>query len=232
MQIASAFLCSRQPESGIFVQIFSERLRARRHALNLSQEDLAELAGVAPRSVVQWEAGAMPTSRMISKLGDALGVSPSWLMGGSHADEAARLTMRGGTERTDDWGQPLLARLQNLPDDERARVLSAFHLSLDMFLRNPAQPPMVPVPEKLVERPSKRASSGGGISEEAKRRLALAGVLAAGLDPNASHRSSSGSAAQTADTSPGGPPVRQGSSRVSVAPRPAPVSPGNPKTVA
>ena len=61
---------------------FAERLRARRNRLNLSQDELAELAKVSPRSIFAWEKGQnMPNSNKLRQLSDALNCRQDWLLG-------------------------------------------------------------------------------------------------------------------------------------------------------
>ena len=63
---------------------------ARRHALNLSQMELAERSGVSARSIAAYELGeSEPTASKLTQLSKALGVSKAWLMGGQEfASEA------------------------------------------------------------------------------------------------------------------------------------------------
>jgi transcriptional regulator with XRE-family HTH domain len=54
-----------------------ERLIARRHALNLSQPELAKKSGVSERSIAAYESGkAQPTMRILVKLAGALLETP------------------------------------------------------------------------------------------------------------------------------------------------------------
>jgi transcriptional regulator with XRE-family HTH domain len=73
----------RQEEISRKLQLFSERLKARRHRLGISQETLAENAKVSPRSVVAWESGKtnIPRGMEMSRLAKALGIESSWLLG-------------------------------------------------------------------------------------------------------------------------------------------------------
>jgi transcriptional regulator with XRE-family HTH domain len=65
------------------MQRLKERLVSRRNNLNLSQVELAERAGIAPRSIAAYETGeSQPTHKMLLKLADALKVSVAWLVGG------------------------------------------------------------------------------------------------------------------------------------------------------
>jgi transcriptional regulator with XRE-family HTH domain len=63
-------------------QKFAERLRTRRNRLNLSQGELAELAGVSPRSIFAWENGQnLPTTNKLHQLSAALSCRQDWLLG-------------------------------------------------------------------------------------------------------------------------------------------------------
>ncbi|HEV2691411.1 MAG TPA: helix-turn-helix transcriptional regulator [Verrucomicrobiae bacterium] len=78
-----------QGEIGKKLQIFSERLRARRHRLGFSQETLALKAGASPRSIVAWESGSdnIPQGIKLSKLAQALDVEIPWLLGEERAQQ-------------------------------------------------------------------------------------------------------------------------------------------------
>jgi len=64
------------------LQIFSDRLKARRLRLGLSQESLALKSRTGARSVVAWEQGKnLPNGSKLNQLADTLGVSSAWLLG-------------------------------------------------------------------------------------------------------------------------------------------------------
>lgn len=57
-----------------FMEIFNI-VKARRESLNITQETLAQLSGVALRTLKQFERGkGNPTLQTLRKLGDALGL--------------------------------------------------------------------------------------------------------------------------------------------------------------
>lgn len=63
-------------------QRFAAELRSRRGFLGISQEELAERAGVNSRSISQYEIGTCsPTLANVAKLADALGCTPNDLLG-------------------------------------------------------------------------------------------------------------------------------------------------------
>ncbi len=67
--------------------LLKERLIQRRHALNMSQSELALKAGVSERTIVSYEAGdGQPTFRSLQKIADALDIKASYL-----TDEAVSL---------------------------------------------------------------------------------------------------------------------------------------------
>ena len=59
-----------------------DRLRQRRRALHLSQEQLAELTGVNQPQISRWELGENDiTGATLSALAQALGTTSDWLLG-------------------------------------------------------------------------------------------------------------------------------------------------------
>ncbi len=68
---------------------FKVRLKQARTAKGISQSNLAKLVGVHVTNISRYERGEnKPTSVVLTKLGDALGVSADYLMSGS-MDEVA-----------------------------------------------------------------------------------------------------------------------------------------------
>ena len=73
---------TRQEQTSKKLQTFASRLRARRHRLDWTIEELAQKSDIAPRSIGAWEKGAnLPQSKLLSQLADTLGVSIFWLLG-------------------------------------------------------------------------------------------------------------------------------------------------------
>lgn len=102
---------------------FAERLRELRRQRNLSQSELADIAGVHHTHVSRYERGvSKPTAATLKRIADALGVTGDFLMEGA-SDEAAKA-------RFED--RELLQQfqeVQKLPDDEKVlvkRFLDAF----------------------------------------------------------------------------------------------------------
>lgn len=119
------------------MQIFSDRVRSRRHRLGISQETLAIKSGASPRSIVAWESGAdnIPQGIKLSQLARALGVDIQWLLG---EDEAAPMVLRDApSQRLPDsspysWMElstlektlsDLVTRLQKVSPQDRRQVV-------------------------------------------------------------------------------------------------------------
>lgn len=63
-------------------ELFAANLRAERNRKSMSQDELAEKAGVSRTSISAYEKGTMlPTLRTLYKLAVALGTTPNALMG-------------------------------------------------------------------------------------------------------------------------------------------------------
>lgn len=71
----------------------NETIRARRHALGMTQEQLSERLGVSAPAVSKWEQGASyPDVTLLPALARALGTDLNTLMGFEHAPEKAEIT--------------------------------------------------------------------------------------------------------------------------------------------
>ena len=69
---------------------FGEKLKSARLALNLSQIELAQKAGITERSIYSYEqTGTFPKSPVPKKLAEALGVSVSYLLDDDEPGEQA-----------------------------------------------------------------------------------------------------------------------------------------------
>lgn len=91
MQVYAEF-CISQLKKMQRTAFFKERLVARRHRLNFGQKELAEKAGVAPRSIAAWESGeSEPSLDSLDKLAAALETTIAWLVGDVPADEGLSL---------------------------------------------------------------------------------------------------------------------------------------------
>ncbi|MDE9443822.1 helix-turn-helix transcriptional regulator [Xenorhabdus bovienii] len=65
------------------METISERLKARRYELNMTQTQLAQLVGMKQQSVQRIEAGLTRHPRFILELSRALNCDPEWLQYGS-----------------------------------------------------------------------------------------------------------------------------------------------------
>ncbi|MBR1710842.1 MAG: helix-turn-helix domain-containing protein [Clostridia bacterium] len=69
------------------MELFSEKLKKARKEAGLSQADLADLIGVSPRSVTDYERGcAVPRYKKIQKIAETLGVTVLYLTTDSISD--------------------------------------------------------------------------------------------------------------------------------------------------
>jgi transcriptional regulator with XRE-family HTH domain len=105
----------RQEEICKKLQVFSDRLKSRRHRLGISQETLAINASVSPRSIATWESGTgnIPQGTKLNQLATALQVQVSWLLGEEDAAAATPMRAESPPYRT------------SQPPDWRARALAA-----------------------------------------------------------------------------------------------------------
>lgn len=80
--------------------VFRERLRNRRHFLNLTQKELAEKGGFGERSIPAWEGGeSEPSLVSLIHLAEVLDTTVGWLIGELPAD--------GGAVLNDSYLQPV-----------------------------------------------------------------------------------------------------------------------------
>ncbi|HCR4428822.1 helix-turn-helix domain-containing protein [Morganella morganii] len=62
--------------------MLSERVKARRVELNLTQSKLASMAGLKQQSIQQIESGLVKRPRFIIEIAKALKCDPNWLING------------------------------------------------------------------------------------------------------------------------------------------------------
>lgn len=65
------------------METISQRLKARRYELNMTQTQLAELVGMKQQSIQLIEAGVTKRPRFILEISKALDCDPLWLQYGS-----------------------------------------------------------------------------------------------------------------------------------------------------
>lgn len=71
--------------------VFAKRLRERREAKKLTQQELGEKVGVKKATICGWEAGrSIPNLDVVNKLADALGTTGQYLVGYSDEAEASQ----------------------------------------------------------------------------------------------------------------------------------------------
>ena len=71
---------------------FGEKIKSARLALNLSQIELAEKAGITERSIYSYEqTGVFPKSTVLKRLAEALNVTVSYLLDENETDKHANI---------------------------------------------------------------------------------------------------------------------------------------------
>jgi len=71
------------------METLSYRLKQKRNELNLTQAQLAELAGTKQQTIQQVEAGLTKRPRVLIELAQALGCEPLWLLYGNSGGKSA-----------------------------------------------------------------------------------------------------------------------------------------------
>ncbi len=85
---------TRREVSVLTRQTIGERVLARRHSLDLSQEALAEVAGVSRETIRRVEQGSItPNLITFGKIADGLRVSPAALLAEKVSDELTELVL-------------------------------------------------------------------------------------------------------------------------------------------
>lgn len=116
-----------------------QRLMTRRARLNMTQEQLAQKAGVSLRSVTLWEGGSgEPTLRMLHRISEALDVPVGWLLGENvpPTQTIAEPAREYGSDRAQapPWIRDLVERLSAMEPSMRDRAVRQFHLTLDLLM--------------------------------------------------------------------------------------------------
>lgn len=114
---------------------FGQRLRARRNKLGLTQDQLADRAGVSASSITAWERGInIPTATGVTKLADVLAVDVQWLLVGTGIDRqqpppAKRAEFNRDLSR-------LATRIAEMTDVEYVRTEHALLAVIDAVISN------------------------------------------------------------------------------------------------
>lgn len=108
---------------------FKVRLKKARTEKNISQSELAKKIGVHVTNISRYERGEnKPTSEVLNKLANALGITSDYLMDGSLDDKAQNIM-------TDKELLSQFQRVEKLPDDKKniiKEVVEAFLLKVDL----------------------------------------------------------------------------------------------------
>ncbi len=62
----------------------SERIKAKRSEMNMTQSELATIVGIRQQAIQQIESGLIKRPRFILEIANALRCDPSWLINGNH----------------------------------------------------------------------------------------------------------------------------------------------------
>lgn len=119
-----------------------------KHGITL--RELAERSGYGVSTINNYENGKTDVSdEFLEKIANVLGEPVACISGSSSLGEDVRpwRTERSQTTEIPDWAAALIARLTQLTPERRHKMITAFHLSLDLHLTHPSQPPMVPIPD-------------------------------------------------------------------------------------
>lgn len=148
----------------------TNRLKEIRENRGISLRALATSSGYGVSTINNYENGTTSASREFLKtMADVLGTTVDEIVMESASVAASRAVETSGLP---EWARLLLGRLDTLPEEERNRMLRAFHLSLDLHIRNPKSPPMIPVPPE-----------GREVSYQPKEAQADESSLAADVPP-------------------------------------------------
>ncbi|MBE8596826.1 helix-turn-helix domain-containing protein [Xenorhabdus sp. BG5] len=66
------------------METLSERMKARRSEMNMTQSELAAIVGIRQQAIQQIESGLIKRPRFILEIAYALRCDPSWLINGNH----------------------------------------------------------------------------------------------------------------------------------------------------
>lgn len=119
-----------------------------KHGITL--RELADRSGYGVSTINNYENGKTDVSdEFLEKIANVLGEPVTSICGDRSLREEGRTyrTERSQTIDIPEWASALIARLAQLTPERRHKMITAFHLSLDLHLTHPSQPPMVPIPD-------------------------------------------------------------------------------------
>ena len=105
-----------------------DRVRARRLELHMTQDELAKKMGYSSRvSINKIEMGRPVSQKIITKLAEALEVTPSWLMGWT---SESTISAAISTEQVTESEKLLLDLFRFIPEEEQQMVLNMIRAAL------------------------------------------------------------------------------------------------------
>lgn len=121
-----------------------------KHGITL--RELAERSGYGVSTINNYENGKTDVSEeFLEKIAEVLREPVESIRASTTLSEgsAPYRTPAGGmqSDAVPEWASSLIARLAQLTAERRHKMITAFHLSLDLHLTHPGQPPMVPIPD-------------------------------------------------------------------------------------
>lgn len=116
------------------IETFSDRLSARRKALGLTQQQLADKVKKSSVSVFKWENGQTePKGASLFALSQALRCSPTWLLFGDEEQEP--LPVDQLPVELDERQQRLLQLFESLPESEKEAFIKELDSRVENFNR-------------------------------------------------------------------------------------------------
>lgn len=197
--------------------------------VGLTQKELADQAAVSLRSVQIWEAGKtnLPRPSALRSVAAVLSAPIPWLIGETDdlPDPEPPAMQENSpiysTQNLADSIGDLAARLRTLPPETRARVIRAFHLSLDLHLQNPEGMILGPLPEQ----PNPNLLSDAqreSVEEKVRSSIAKVAAMTAGAQESGPRQTAGGNTADKRAPHGAAPPR---SHSQNAPPNQAPVSP-------
>ncbi|HCD7554180.1 TPA: helix-turn-helix domain-containing protein, partial [Citrobacter farmeri] len=119
---------------GMKNQNLSDRISARRKALGLTQQQLADMVKKSSVSVFKWESGQTePKGKTLFALSSALKCSPTWLLFGDEEQTPTPVDLL--PIELDDRQNRLLELFDSLPESEKESYLNELEARVENFNR-------------------------------------------------------------------------------------------------